>query len=96
MRQFDVSYFAASCDTAEMNKDFAKSLELDFPILSDPSKDVAKNYGVVNAQRELPFRWTFYIGRDGKLLHIDKDVKPDSHGKDVASKLAELGIAKKK
>ncbi len=91
-----MAYFTASCDTAEENAKFAKSLELDYPILSDPSKEVAKTYGVVNAERKLPFRWTFYIGKDGKILHIDKEVKADNHGEDVAAKLEELGVAKKK
>ena len=91
-----MAYFTASCDTPEDNAKFAKSLDLDYAILSDPSKEVAKAYGVVTPQRELPFRWTFYIGKDGKILHIDKDVKTESHGKDVAAKLAELGVAKKK
>jgi thioredoxin-dependent peroxiredoxin len=96
LRQFDVAYFTASCDTPEMNKDFAKSLELDYPILSDPTKEVAKAYGVVTPEREVPFRWTYYIGKDGKILHVDKEVKAESHGKDMAAKLEELGVAKKK
>ena len=41
-------------------------------------------------------RWTFYIGKDGKILFIDKDVKADTAGADVAAKLAELGVARKK
>jgi thioredoxin-dependent peroxiredoxin len=41
-------------------------------------------------------RWTFYIGKDGKILFIDKEVKPDSAGVDIAHKLAELGIPKRK
>ena len=41
-------------------------------------------------------RWTFYIGKDGRILFIDKQVKPDTAGADVAKKLAELGIAKRK
>ncbi len=39
-------------------------------------------------------RWTFYIGVDGKILHIDKSVKVSSAGPDVAARLAELGIDK--
>ena len=38
---------------------------------------------------------SFLIGKDGKILHIDKQVKAGSHGSDVAAKLKELGIAKK-
>ena len=40
-------------------------------------------------------RWTFYIGTDGKILHIDKSVKVASAGQDIANKLGELGIAKR-
>jgi hypothetical protein len=36
-------------------------------------------------------RWTFYVGKDGKILAIDKDVKVD-----IAAKLAELGVARRK
>jgi peroxiredoxin Q/BCP len=90
-----VAYFTASCDEASVNAEFAKKLELDYPILSDPKGDVAKSYGVVTEARKFPFRWTFYIGTDGKVLHVDKVVKSDSHGKDIAAKLAELGVKKK-
>jgi len=41
-------------------------------------------------------RWTFYIGKDGKIAYIDKSVKVDTAGADVAAKLAELGVARKK
>jgi len=41
-------------------------------------------------------RWTFYIGKDGKILFIDKAVQVDTAGADVATKLAELGIPKRK
>jgi peroxiredoxin Q/BCP len=95
VREFDVAYFAASCDTAKLNQDFAKSLDLDFPILSDPDKKTAQAYGVVDEKRPLPQRWTYYIGTDGKILHIDKQVKTESHGQDVAAKLKELGVKKK-
>jgi peroxiredoxin Q/BCP len=39
-------------------------------------------------------RWTFIIGPDGKILDVLKDVDPGSHGKDLAAKLAELGVAR--
>jgi peroxiredoxin Q/BCP len=40
-------------------------------------------------------RWTFYIGGDGKILHIDKKVNAGEAGKDVAAKLKELGVKEK-
>ena len=63
IRAFAVNYFAASCDTVKTNKEFAESLSLDYPILSDPDKGVAKSYGVVTAKRELPHRWTLLCRR---------------------------------
>jgi thioredoxin-dependent peroxiredoxin len=41
-------------------------------------------------------RWTFYVGTDGTILHVDRDVKVDSAGADVAARLAELGVARRK
>jgi peroxiredoxin len=96
MRDYDVAYFTASNDPAEQNKKFAESLGADYPILSDPDSSVAQKYGVYNAERKAAQRWTFYIGADGKILAIDKMVKTDTHGADVAGKLGELGVAKKK
>jgi thioredoxin-dependent peroxiredoxin len=96
MRAFEAAYFTASCDTVEKNTKFAKSLDVDYPILCDPEKKAAKAFGVVSLLRPFPQRWTFYIGTDGKLLAIDKSVKTKTHGQDVAKKLAELKVAKKK
>jgi thioredoxin-dependent peroxiredoxin len=90
-----VAYFTASVDTPDTNKKFAESLDLDYPILSDPDKDVAKAYGVVVGDKPYASRWTFYIDKDGKILHIDKDVKPAAHGQDVLDRLKALGIGPK-
>ncbi len=95
MDKFQVAFFTASCDDAATNKKYAESLKLDYPILSDPEKQVAEAYGVVHGARQVPERWTFYIGADGKLTFIDKKVSPGTHGADVAKKLTELGVPKK-
>jgi peroxiredoxin Q/BCP len=96
LREYDVAYFTASNDPVEKNKAFAEKLGVDYPILSDADSSVAKAYGVFLPDRKAAARWTFYIGADGKILHIDKTVKTESHGSDVATKLGELGVAKKK
>ncbi len=56
---------------------------------------MAEAYGVVMPVVGVAKRWTFYIGKDGKILAIDKDVKVDTAGADVAAKLGELGVPKK-
>ena len=87
----DVRYFAASVDSVETNRRFAESLGVSYPILSDPTKEVARAYGVL-APSGFASRWTFYIGADGRILEIDKKVSPGSHGADVARRLTELGF----
>ena len=94
LRKFQVAYFTASCDPATKNKDFAESLGVDYPILSDPAGKVATAYGVFNPARKAARRTTFIIGANGKILHVDKSVKTSSHGQDIAKKLKELGVAK--
>lgn len=95
MRGYEVAYFTASNDPLEANKKFADKLGVDYPILSDPDSSVATAYGVYNPDRKAAQRWTFYIGADGKILAIDKSVKTETHGADVAGKLGELGVKKK-
>ena len=91
MRRFNVEYFAASVDSPEANARFARSLGIDYPILSDPTKEVARAYGVLGASGYAS-RWTFYIGADGRLLAIDKKVSAASHGRDIVARLTEPGI----
>ena len=35
--------------------------------------------------------WTFYIGKDGRIVDVDKRVRSASHGLDVAANLTGLG-----
>ncbi len=82
-------------DTAETNKAFAQSLGVDYPLLSDPTRTVATAYGVVDEDQPFASRWTFFIGLDGRILHIDKQVSPATHGKMITAKLAELGVRRR-
>jgi peroxiredoxin Q/BCP len=93
LRQYAVAYFMASVDPVEDNTKFAGEQKADFPLLSDPTKAVAQAYGVLN-ERGMASRWTFYVGQDGRILAIDKAVKPDTSAQDMAAKLKELGVAK--
>ncbi len=95
LKQFDVAYFTASCDTQEKNAKFAESVGADYPILADPEGKAARAFGVLAPGKQTPSRWTFIIGKDGKIAAIDKSVNTANHAKDVAVKLAELGVAKR-
>lgn len=103
LKKFQMTYFMASVDPLEDNIAFAKATsvqlgdqvvekkEADFPILSDPTKQVATAYGVLGP-RGVANRWTFYIGKDGRITAIDKSVRPDTSAEDMIAKLQELGV----
>lgn len=92
--EYNVAYFMASVDTEADNAIFAKNNEANFPLLSDTDKSVAAAYGVLSP-RGSANRWTFYIGPDGNILKIDKQVNVNAAGADLTSNLAALKIAKK-
>ncbi len=95
LKGYDVSYFTASTDPVEQNAKFAKSLDLDYPILCDPDGKNAKMFGVLKPDGKAANRVTIIIGKDGKILSVDDMVKTETHGKDLADQLAKLGVAKK-
>ena len=94
IRKYDVAYFMASVDPLEGeggNMAFAKSESADFPLLSDPTKETATKYGVLNA-RGMANRWTFYIDKAGKISYIEKTVRPATSAEDMIAKLGELKV----
>lgn len=99
IKKYDVTYFMASVDPLEGekgNKAFAEAHDADFPLLSDPTKETARAYGVLN-DRGVANRWTFYIGKDGRIAYIDKDVNAHlaTSAEFMAAKLGELKVAAK-
>jgi peroxiredoxin Q/BCP len=94
IREYNVAYFMASVDPLDKNKGFAAETGADFPLLSDEDKSVAKAYGVLHP---LGFarRHTIYIGKDGRVLKIDSDVKPATSAEDMATTLGELGVERR-
>ena len=96
LKKFDAAYFTISVDTPEKNKQFAGAVGADYPILADPTGNVAKSYGVTGFVQRWASRWTFYIGVDGKILYIDKNVQPSTAAEDIAERLKQLGVAEKK
>lgn len=93
IREYNAVYMMASVDDLEDNQDFAEKQKADFPMLSDPTKETAKAYDVLNFVR-VASRVTFYIGKDGKILKIDEDINAETAAEDIAATLKELGIEK--
>ena len=76
--QADIAKFAeqgaqvigVSVDPPQRNKDFANELHLTFPILSDESKEVTRQYGVLYPLIRVAKRVTFVIDRQGIVREI--------------------------
>ena len=91
IREYNVSYFMASVDPLDDNRDFAKKTGADFPMLSDPSKETAKSYDVLNFIR-VANRVTFYVSKEGTILKIDEDINPKTAAEDIAKHLKALNV----
>jgi peroxiredoxin Q/BCP len=93
VQAFDVAFFEATTLSEEWVRELAEMLELPHPILSDAGKQVASAYGVFGGGRAAVARWTFYIGLDGRILFVDRNVTADGHGEDVPARLRQLGFS---
>ena len=100
--KYNAKYFMISVDPLEGEKGniaFAKEHGGNkFPLLSDPTKDIANAYGVLNTERGFANRWTFYIDKTGKITAIDKDVakRHATSAEDMAAMLKQLGVEERK
>ncbi len=91
IRKYNASYFMASVDPLDDNRDFAKKTDADFPMLSDPTKETAKAYDVLNFMG-VASRVTVYISKEGKILKIDDDINPKTAAEDIANNLKALNV----
>ena len=82
-----------STDSLESHEKFKSKHNLNFPLLSDETADVAKMYGVWKEKNLYGRRsWgvartTFWIGGDGKIRKIWKKVDTEKHAEDVLAEL---------
>lgn len=90
LKEFNVQYFMASTDDVKDNTAFAKKYNADFPLLSDPEGDVADSYEV--SFMGYAKRHTFYIDKNGKIVMIDKNVRPKSSAQDMAKYMKKLNF----
>ena len=66
---FDTELLALSCDPVYAQRAFAEAEGLNFPLLSDywPHGDGARAYGVFDEEKGCPTRWSYVVGRDGRV-----------------------------
>ncbi len=82
----DVAVLGISVDSVESHAEFKRKENLNFPLLSDVSKEVSRAYGVLN---NLGFssRVTFLVGKDGRIVRIFRDFDPSQNATEVLAAL---------
>lgn len=78
-----------SVDTSDSHRAFIKKYGLPFPLLLDPDKKIASEYGAANGIPILGLnkRVTYVIGEDGKILKVYPKVDPAIHSNQILSEL---------
>jgi peroxiredoxin Q/BCP len=89
LARFNVQVIGVGVDSRESHESFAKKLKLNFPLLADPTKKVARAYGALAFYR-LARRMTFVIDPEGKIRKIFERVDPDRHAEEIVDTLKEL------
>ena len=68
----ETQIFGISVDSVPANREFAKQIEVTFPLLSDFKRTVVHDYGIFNEEGGYGNRATFVIDKDGIIQHIDE------------------------
>ncbi len=92
-RRLGATIVGISVDDVAAHKEFAEEHSLPFNILADPSKQTARDYGVLTRMMlvfELAQRDTFIIDPDGRIARHFVKVDPKGHSELVLKVLAEL------
>ncbi len=83
-----------STDSIDSHEKFSTHHNLNFPLLSDTTSDVAKMYGVwkernVSGKRTWGVaRTTYWIGADGRVKKIYRKVDPSKHAEEILADLS--------
>ena len=69
----DTQVLGVSMDSPFANKAWAQQIGVTFPLLSDLGGEITRQYGVFNPKSKAARRVTYLIGKDGKVLEMQKD-----------------------
>jgi peroxiredoxin Q/BCP len=93
LRRRGALVLGVSTDSVASHKKFAGKFDLNFPLLADTDKEVARKYGawqekILYGKKSMGIvRSTFVIDEDGKILKVFPKVKVDGHFEEVVEAL---------
>lgn len=87
-----LTVLGCSVDSADAHKAFIQKYNLPFPLLLDPDKKIATEYGAANGIPILGLdrRITYVIDEKGNVLKVYPNVDPSTHAIEI---LNDLGVA---
>ena len=91
LKDLGIQVLGVSTDSVKSHENFKNIYDLNFPLLSDKSKDIITAYGV-ESDHGSARRITFLIDKSGVIRHVWMKVKTASHSEEVLEKLVELGL----
>ncbi|MBX3280814.1 MAG: thioredoxin-dependent thiol peroxidase, partial [Acidobacteria bacterium] len=96
LKKRGVEVVGVSPDTAALHQKFTSAYSLPFELLSDPTREVMMKYGAWGEKTMYGkkvtgvLRSTFIIDESGRIAHIFRKVKTDTHSRDVIGVLDKL------
>lgn len=88
-RSADVEILGVSTDSIASHQAFVQKYQLNFPLLADEQKDVARRYGALN-EKGTASRMTYLIDKEGKIRKVIPNVKVDGHSAELQQAVKEL------
>jgi len=86
-----VVVLGVSIDSTKSHKNFKDKYNLNFPLISDKSREIVEKYGATGDSKSAK-RVTFIIDRNGKIAYVYSKVTPKDHSVEVMKKLQELKL----
>src|SRR5262245_13807053 len=96
LKKRGVEVIGVSGDDQNSHQKFTEKYSLPFTLLSDPDHEMMENYGAWGEKHMYGkksmgvLRMTYIIDEDGKIAHIFKKVKTDTHSQDVLKVIDEM------
>ncbi len=87
-----ITVLGVSTDSVASHQRFRDKFELNFPLVSDTSKVIARSYGVLPSGKNTAQRSTFLIDKEGIIRHIWPKVKVVGHIDEIIDKIQEIGM----
>ena len=92
LRELNVQVLGVSMDDSQSHARFAEKYRLPFPLLADTDGVATRAYGALWSLGPIKFakRHSFIIDPAGRIAKIYRDVKPESHSRELQQDLKAL------